>query len=126
MFSFNNLVYFRMESNNNSTSHSFITTLIVKQKHSFATFCGNVGEIKPVRKIGGKMEGKWMCLISGPKIKGINSVKTVYCDPSMKGSTCAIAQFLHVPCISVRICSDSSNPHTLPILLPLPLRWKFL
>jgi hypothetical protein len=92
MFLFNNLVYFKKESNNNSTSHRFITTLIVKQKYSFTTFfCGHVGEIKPIRKIGGKMEGEWMYCISGPQVKVINGVNTVYCDPSMKGSTCAIA-----------------------------------
>jgi len=58
------------------------------------TAVGHIIKIAPVKKIGGIMEGKWYCVVSGPKINGKRGIKTLYCEPYIEDAKRRVAIFL--------------------------------
>jgi hypothetical protein len=75
---------------------------------TFTTTCGHSGSIKPVQKIGGVMEGKWVSLVKGNKVAGSSGVKSLYSAADMSSAKQKIAQFLRISPAEIHVLGGSA------------------
>lgn len=76
----------------------------------FSTACGHEAIVKPVKKIGGKHEGKWICRITGPMVTNQKGVKTTFSKPDQTSSQERIAIALGLTTSEVRLTSHAVTP----------------
>ena len=78
--------------------------------YTFDCPCGHNGTVKPVVKVGGMMQGKWCCRITGPKVTGESGIKTVYSDPNVDDAKMKIARFLGIQPYLVMLTEVEEEP----------------
>eukprot|EP00977_Amphora_coffeiformis_P009587 scaffold2209_cov168-Amphora_coffeaeformis.AAC.1 len=101
---------------NMASFHSMATT--PQDKWHFAAPDGHSAIAKPVARLGGPHEGKWLCRIKGPRVLGISGVKTVYCAPSQTAAKQKIASFLRISPSDVHETTSSGDYS--PVLVSPP------
>ena len=77
----------------------------------FTTACGHKAIVKPVKKVGGKWEGKWICRITGPTITNQKGVKTAFSNPGQIESQERIAIVLGLATSEVRLSRHPVTGH---------------
>ena len=77
-------------------------------KASFHTDCGHSVKVAKVKKIGGKMEGKYYAKISGPKIISKSGIKTIYFEKKEDAES-VVNKFLY-PSDKIDNHSSKSRP----------------
>jgi superfamily II DNA helicase RecQ len=75
----------------------------------FTTPSGHQAVVKPVKKRGGKWEGKWSCKVSGPRITAKRGIKTTYSEPDVTSAKAKVASLLKIDPASITVnpCHDS-------------------
>lgn len=63
---------------------------------TFQTSCGHQVIVKPVTKVGGAKEGKWIIRVQGPKVTGTSGVKTIYTEANQADVIRKVAKFLKI------------------------------
>ena len=87
----------KMAAQDNVLPHN---TAYIAEGHTFT--------ILPVRKLGGKMEGKWQVRIKGHMVTHKSGVKTIYSEPSLPAAKSIAAKF--VGCEVSDFVSADQNP----------------
>mmetsp|Transcript_21857 Transcript_21857/g.36098 ORF Transcript_21857/g.36098 Transcript_21857/m.36098 type:complete len:334 (-) Transcript_21857:373-1374(-) len=77
---------------------------------TFRTSCGHEVTVKPVEKVGGAQQGKWIVRVKGPKVTGKSGIKTIYTQPNQADVLRKVSQFL-------RCSSETLDYH--PVASPL-------
>lgn len=78
----------------------------------YTTECGHEAVVKPVRKVGGKWQGKWICQIRGPKITNPKGIQTTFAEPDSNSAKERIAIALGIPTCQVTLLTEEQQAVT--------------